>query len=163
MTATVVQVDQGGPGETTLFSIGKVAEELGISERTLRYYEQIGLISPAGHSPGGCRRYTASDIERVSHIRELQEVMGYSLEEIQDLLGAGDRLEAIRTAYRQSPEPAHQVKLVEEALETLEQLRARIQAKLERLGTMLSEVDARSARYHQALDNLCEEGACTTR
>ncbi|PZS22868.1 MAG: MerR family transcriptional regulator [Acidimicrobiales bacterium] len=156
MTGTMTEMGQAGPGETTYLSIGKVAEQLGVSERTLRYYEQIGLLTPGGHSPGGCRRYTARDIERVTHIRELQEVMGYSLEEIHELLGARDRLEAIRTAYHQAPEPADQAELVQEALRTLDQLRARVQAKVERLGRILAELDARSLRYHQALEDLTE-------
>lgn len=154
MTGTTMEAGQSRDGETTLFSIGKVAEQVGVSERTLRYYEQIGLLTPAAHSPGGCRRYTRQDIDRVTHVRELQQVMGYSLDEIHGLLGARDRLEAIRAAYHQAPEPADQVELVEEALGTLDQLRIRVRAKVERLGRILAELDARSARYHKALEEL---------
>ncbi len=151
-----------GPGEPALLSIGKVAEQVGVSERTLRYYEQIGLLVPAGHSPGGCRRYTRADIDRVAHIRELQSVMGYSLEEIHDLLRAQDRLDAIRSAYHQAPEPARQAHLLEEALVTLDQLRERVQAKSERLGRILATLDAKAARYRQALGELREAEAVTT-
>ncbi|MGH8921747.1 MAG: MerR family transcriptional regulator, partial [Actinomycetes bacterium] len=59
-----------------LLGIGKAAEELGVSERALRYYQQIGLLTPSGRTPGGLRRYSAADLDRVRRIRELQRLLG---------------------------------------------------------------------------------------
>ncbi|MGH9071306.1 MAG: MerR family transcriptional regulator [Acidimicrobiales bacterium] len=128
-------------------SIGQVAQRLGISDRTLRYYEEVGLITPGGHSPGGCRRYCAQDIERVAHIRELQEVMGYSLEEIQRILSARNQLDTIGTARASVSASEDQHQLLEEAFETLELFRTRVRAKLERLERISAELEATAALY----------------
>ncbi|MGH9063366.1 MAG: MerR family transcriptional regulator [Acidimicrobiales bacterium] len=152
--------DTAGPGgrlgdtaghapDGELLAIGRVAELVGVSERTLRYYEEIGLVVPASHSPGRCRRYTDEDVQRVARIRELQEVMGYSLEEIHAILAADDRFDAIRIAYRRDQEPAEQVRLLEEAMTMVDEQRIRVWAKVERLNRILAELDARSARYHE--------------
>ncbi len=66
-------------GPDDLLKIGTVATRLGISERTLRYYEEVGLLAPHLRRPGGCRRYGTADVERVQRIRELQSLMGFNL------------------------------------------------------------------------------------
>jgi DNA-binding transcriptional MerR regulator len=65
------------------YRIGEVAEAAGVSTRTLRYYEELGLVSPSGHSPGGARRYSDADLARVLRIRELQHLVGFNLEAIE--------------------------------------------------------------------------------
>ncbi|MGH9127894.1 MAG: MerR family transcriptional regulator [Acidimicrobiales bacterium] len=137
-----------------LMAIGKVAELVGVSERTLRYYEEVGLLTPTGHSPGGCRRYVADDVERVSQIRELQEVMGYSLEEIQSILALKDRMAAIRTEWHGGAEHDEQVALLAEAMSSVEGTRARVRAKAERLQRILAELDATVARYQAVAERL---------
>lgn len=137
-----------GPEEARL-AIGEVAQLARVSERTLRYYEELGLLVPAGHSPGGCRRYAPAAVGRLVHIRELQEVMGYSLEEIQAILEAGDRLEAYQAASLTEMEMEPQRRLAEEALATIARLRERVRAKLARLERILVELDAASATYER--------------
>lgn len=156
------------PYQAPLLPIGKVAEQLGLSERTLRYYEEVGLITPGSHSPGGCRRYTPDDVARVAQIRELVEVMGYSLEEIQSILEVGDRLAVIGTTIHAGADPDEHRRLLEEATVTLELMRSRVRMKLERLGRISSDLDATSARCRRALEGFrttidpqphpCEEG-----
>ena len=50
------------------YRIGEVAERFGVSTRTLRYYEEVGLIVPSGKSPGGSRRYSDADITRIERV-----------------------------------------------------------------------------------------------
>jgi len=67
----------GAPGAApTLLPIGEAATRLGVSTRTLRYYEELGLVAPSGRTQGGSRRYAEPDVERVQHVRELQQVLG---------------------------------------------------------------------------------------
>lgn len=68
-----------------LFRIGELAARAGVSERTLRYYEELGLISPSGVSPGGFRLYTETDLRRVLVIKVFKD-LGLSLEQIRELL-----------------------------------------------------------------------------
>lgn len=73
------------------YQIGEVADEVGLSLRTIRYYEEIGLVTPSGRTDGGFRLYTDTDIERLRLVKALKPV-GMSLETMADLLNAADRL-----------------------------------------------------------------------
>lgn len=85
-----------GPKE--LSQIGGVAERLGVSTRTIKYYEELGLVSPENRSPGGFRLYNASDVERLERILRLKG-MGFSLAAIREFLAVRDAAkEATREA-----------------------------------------------------------------
>ena len=135
--------DQSG-----LWKIGVVAARLGVSERTLRYYDEVGLVRPADHGPGGSRRYCEADIERVKRVRELQELMGFNLEEIRSIISADDRLGSLRDRYRDSADQNHQRHLLEEADRVLADVRAQVVGKLGRLEAFLAELDLRIERHH---------------
>src|ERR1700727_447084 len=81
-----------------LLGIGAAAERAGVSERALRYYQQLGLLVPAC-TPGGLRRYSEEDLARVARIRELQTLLGLNLDEIAVVLRNEDRLAQIRLSY----------------------------------------------------------------
>ncbi|NNN20182.1 MAG: MerR family transcriptional regulator, partial [Acidimicrobiaceae bacterium] len=91
--------------EAKLVRIGVVAERIGISERTLRYYEEFGLVTPSAYSRGGARLYDENVINRVSHIRSLQSLMGFNLDEIKDILSVEDNLDQLRNEYRMGTKP----------------------------------------------------------
>ncbi|MGW0500532.1 MerR family transcriptional regulator [Streptomyces sp. NPDC003007] len=73
--------------------IGEVAERTGLSLRTIRHYEEVGLVIPSARSKGGFRLYTESDVERLMVIRRMKP-LDFSLEEMRDLLDITDRLAA---------------------------------------------------------------------
>ena len=73
--------------------IGTVAETVGLSLRTIRYYEEIGLVTPSGRTDGGFRLYTDVDIDRLRLAKALKPV-GMSLETMGELLSRADALEA---------------------------------------------------------------------
>jgi DNA-binding transcriptional MerR regulator len=76
-----------GETEPVLWRIGEVAKLTGVTTRTLRYWEELGLLRPSNHSPSGERLYVATDLARVTRIRKLQGLLGLSLAEIQAVLG----------------------------------------------------------------------------
>src|ERR1700722_15386113 len=82
-----------------LLGIGAAATRLGVSERALRYYQQLGLLVPARTTPGGLRRYSPADLARVERIRELQTLLGLNLDEIAVLLRNEDRIAQIRQTW----------------------------------------------------------------
>jgi DNA-binding transcriptional MerR regulator len=131
------------------YRIGEVAKAAGVSTRTLRYYEELGLVSPSGHSPGGARRYSESDLARVLRIRELQELVGFNLDEIKTIVAAEARLEELRSEYREGHTPQRERELVAEAIAINDKLREEMQAKLSRLETFLADLDARAALYRR--------------
>ncbi|MFE7121737.1 MerR family transcriptional regulator [Streptomyces sp. NPDC057654] len=73
--------------------IGEVAERTELSLRTIRHYEETGLVVPSARSQGGFRLYTEADVARLMVIRRMKP-LGFSLEEMRDLLSATDRLDS---------------------------------------------------------------------
>ena len=71
-----------------------------MSARTLRYYEELGLLSPSLYTAGGERRYTLDDLAHLQRILELREVLGMNLEEIREFLSLETRLDELRASYR---------------------------------------------------------------
>lgn len=75
-------------GEQTM-KIGEVAERTALSIRSLRHYDELGLVSPSAHSPGGFRLYTEADVERLLLIRRMKP-LGFSLDRMKDFCRALD-------------------------------------------------------------------------
>ncbi|MGN7969169.1 MerR family transcriptional regulator [Microbacterium sp. 22296] len=73
--------------------IGELAERTGLSIRTLRHYDEIGLLRPSARSDGGFRLYTVDDESRLLLIRRMKP-LGYSLEQMGELLAVVDGLDA---------------------------------------------------------------------
>lgn len=73
--------------------IGELAERTGLSIRTLRHYDEIGLLRPSARSDGGFRLYTSDDESRLLLIRRMKP-LGYSLEQMGELLTVVDGLDA---------------------------------------------------------------------
>ncbi|WP_069386702.1 MerR family transcriptional regulator [Cellulosimicrobium cellulans] len=73
--------------------IGAVAERTGLSLRTLRHYDDVGLVRPSARSDGGFRLYTEADVERLLLIRRMKP-LGFTLEEMAELLELVDRLDS---------------------------------------------------------------------
>lgn len=71
--------------QSDLLKIGDFAKLANTNLRTLRYYEELGLLQPASRSQGGFRYYRATDAHRVQMIRDLQE-LGLHLDRIRDLM-----------------------------------------------------------------------------
>lgn len=74
-----------------LLQIGDVAEAVGLSLRTIRYYEEMGLVLPSSRSKGGFRLYTDGDVARLRVIKRMKP-LGFSIEDMLDLLTVLDQL-----------------------------------------------------------------------
>lgn len=141
-------------GDNELHSIGAAASLLGISERALRYYQQLGLINPCGRTPGGMRRYSDEDLARVSRIRELQTLLGLELDEIATILHKEDRIAEIRQRYRdERTTAAERRQLLREGLELQEHLRQTVEAKRSALEQFLADIDNKISRIKDLLSN----------
>jgi DNA-binding transcriptional MerR regulator len=134
--------------------IGEAAARVGVSSRTLRYYEELGLLTPSGRTPGGARRYTEDDIARLAHIRDLQELMGFNLEEILEVVRTEDRLATLRAEWLAGRPPERRAEILAEALQLNARLRSRVESKLARLGQFLDGLDAKRRRYHELQQEL---------
>lgn len=85
---------RGGSGGERM-QIGEVAARTGLSLRTIRYYEEVGLVTPTTRTPGGFRVYTEADAARLELVKRMKS-LEFTLEETRSLLAAlndlaGDR------------------------------------------------------------------------
>lgn len=123
--------------------IGEVAARTGLSLRTIRHYEETGLVTPSARSQGGFRLYTENDVARLMVVRRMKP-LGFTLDQMRDLLDATDRLdgdvvlgtgereallERVRTYQR---EAAEQVEKLRVQLSRAEDFEATLRARLER-------------------------------
>ena len=144
-----------------LLTIGPAAAAAGVTPRTLRYYEELGLLRPSGHSVRGARRYSELDLARIARIRELQQLMGFNLDEIGQILSAEDSLERIRGEYRSGkPTSRRRRELLAEAIEINDRLREQVRHKVSRIGGFLEELDAKAVRYRQIVEEI-DQGRVT--
>jgi DNA-binding transcriptional MerR regulator len=140
------------PDNERLLGIGAAAARVGVSERALRYYQQLGLIAPTSTTPGGLRRYSERDLARVERIRELQALLGLNLDEIAVVLHNEDRMAQIRLTYHdEHTSEEERQQLTRECLSLLESLRVTVEAKRSALGSFLGDLDARIARAKSLL------------
>jgi DNA-binding transcriptional MerR regulator len=145
MIAADEQFSISGPNSYTLFTIEQVSARTGLTKRTLRYYEEVGLVLPTGRTEGNYRRYSEDDIQRLERIKKLRDLLGFSLADIRELLYAEDERGHIKVAYQHETEAAakiaqldradelirSQLHLIEQKIEGLEQMRAGLLSKLE--------------------------------
>ncbi|WP_430500322.1 MerR family transcriptional regulator [Micromonospora trifolii] len=93
--------EQQGSGSATgrLMQIGEAAERVGLSIRTIRHYEEAGLIVPSARSEGGFRLYTEPDLDRLAVVKRMKP-LGFTLDEMRDLLTVLDALDTATGADR---------------------------------------------------------------
>jgi DNA-binding transcriptional MerR regulator len=135
--------------------IGEVAELTGTTPRTIRYYEEIGLMPGAGERTQGQHRvYSEADVERVREIIRLRDLLGLSLDQLAVLLDAETARAALRRELEHAEEPSKIRGLLEQALvhigTQLELVRERRQA----LGQLEEELVAKRRRVHKRLSEL---------
>jgi DNA-binding transcriptional MerR regulator len=146
-TKAAADVADPAGNDGPLLGIGAAAQRLGVSERALRYYQQLGLLVPACTTPGGLRRYSPADLARVERIRELQSLLGLNLDEIAVVLRNEDRIAQIRQTWHDeltSDEERRQ--LTRECLALQQSLRDTVEAKRAALESLLADLDARIGR-----------------
>lgn len=129
-----------------LYTIEQVATRTGLTKRTLRYYEEVGLLPPTERTEGNYRQYSEADIQRIEHIKRLRDLLGFSLNDIREMLEADDERGQIKEAYQHATEVEaklaqlersdelihNQLRLIEQKINGLEQLRQPLMERLER-------------------------------
>lgn len=125
-----------------------MAEQVGLTTRAIRYYEEQGLLEPAARSEGDYRLYDQSDVERLRFIRGLRDDAGFSLGHIRQLLEDEAARERNRERYRASDDPSERREILVDALARVERQIESLRHKAERLNGMIDEAEAR--RRHLA-------------
>jgi len=131
-----------------------VASELGLTTRSIRYYEELGLLSPAARSDGSYRLYDASDVERLKFIKGLRDDAGFSLAEISQLLEDEEARVRSREAFVHTDDPAKRREIVVGSLARVERQARILREKIGRLESMVAAVEARQERLTRRLADL---------
>jgi DNA-binding transcriptional MerR regulator len=126
--------------------IGEVAKLTGLTTRTLRYWEEIRLITPSGYRESGERVYSSEEVTRATRIRELQDVLGFSLAEVRMVLDAEAVFDALRRVYEGDPCDARLLQMIEEAIDANDRLMARLDDSLVRIHAFRDEHAAKAER-----------------
>jgi MerR family transcriptional regulator, repressor of the yfmOP operon len=150
----------GGETAEAGIRISDAATRAGVSARTLRYYEELGLLTPSLYTAGGERRYTLEDLNHLQRILELREVLGMNLDEIREFLKLETRLDELRASYRATKGAtskkarAEQKATLEEAMEVNESLARQISIKLARMDGFRTKLQSDARRCGELLAEL---------
>jgi DNA-binding transcriptional MerR regulator len=142
------------PAATTerTLRIGELADLSGTTPRTIRYYEEIGLLgSTSERTQGQHRCYTEADVERVSEIIRLRDLLGLSLEQLSQLLDAESARAHLRREYQQTEAPAERRRILEQALEHIGTQLALVQGRMHELEQLAGELEDKQKSVQQRL------------
>ncbi len=148
---------QTNGGEPRYMQIGEVAERTGLTQRTLRYYEEIGLLPPAARMEGGFRLYTEADVRRLENIVQLKRLLGISLAEIKRIVEADELLHQLRQERKRASDPAEKRAVIQQALEVLQEQLATIDGRIAQMQALRERYAHRLARLRERLAQLEEE------
>jgi DNA-binding transcriptional MerR regulator len=138
--------------------IGEVAELTGTTPRTIRYYEEIGLLPGAGAREQGKHRcYSQADVERVREIIRLRDLLGLSLDELSQLLEAETARAEIRHELQQSDDPRTRRRLLGEARGHITTQLDLVKRRRNELAELERELLERCARVDKKLEELAQD------
>jgi MerR family transcriptional regulator, repressor of the yfmOP operon len=141
--------------EEPRYRIGEAAERAGTTPRTIRYYEEVGLLpAPPSHEKGRHRTYGEGDVGRLQELIRLRDLLGVSLEELKSLVEAEEARAVLRDRWRRTEGAAGrraileqsrghitaQLALVRARREALDRLESELAGKLERIEALLAEL-----------------------
>lgn len=138
---------------TDLLRIHEVAAETGLTARSIRYYEQLGLLKPAARSEGSYRLYDADDLERLRFIAGLRNDAGFSLAEIGQMLEDEQARTRNRAVFRAGDPDAQRAALID-AVARIDRQLATLARKRDRLDEMMADAGARREHLLEHLADL---------
>lgn len=136
--------------------IGEAAAQAGLTPRTLRFYEETGLLQPPTRMEGGFRLYSDEDIQRLQLIKKMRNLLGFSLAQIKEMVEAEEERGHLREQIRSAPDrqsrlealrkaqtvTEYQLRMVEEKLSQLAEMRENLRHRLARNRDQQAELDS---------------------
>ena len=99
------------------YRIGEVAERVGVTTRTIRYYEELGLLGAGtDRAKGKHRLYTEADVARLQELIRLRDLLGLTLEELVALTEAEEARAVLRSEYAETTSDRERLRIVEAAI-----------------------------------------------
>jgi DNA-binding transcriptional MerR regulator len=131
------------------YRIGEVAELAGVTTRTIRYYEELGLLGgTASRTKGAHRLYTDADITRLQELIRLRDLLGLSLDELTALAEAEEARAALRNQWAESASDRERAQIVKAAIALIERQLELVRARAQRLSEFDDELTQKLSSLH---------------
>jgi MerR family transcriptional regulator, repressor of the yfmOP operon len=150
--------------EERRFRIGDLAKLTSTTPRTIRYYEEIGLLaSDEPREPGAHRTYGEEDLERLQELLRLRELLGVSLEELGELAAAETARASLRREWQEGIEdPVRQRQVLEQSLGHIENQLKLVRHRRDEIDALRGELETKRRRVRDRLRALGRRGGRTT-
>lgn len=130
--------------------IGEVAEQVGVTTRTIRYYEELGLLARGGGRTKGAHRfYTDADVVRLRELIRLRDLLGLSLDELLALAEAEEARAALRDQWYGDPSDEERIAILDRAIQLARQQLELVAARREKLDEFAGELEEKLERLHE--------------
>jgi DNA-binding transcriptional MerR regulator len=135
---------------TSALRIGEVAKRVGVTPRTIRYYEELGLLgSGTARDKGAHRTYAEADVGRLEELIRLRDLLGLSLEELVELTEAEEARAALRGRWQEDPSDEERLRILEEAIPHVERQLALVRGRQATLEEFARDLEAKLRRLRR--------------
>ena len=136
--------------EDRAFRIGEVAEQVGVTTRTIRYYEERGLLDRGDErAKGAHRQYTQADVDRLRELVRMRDLLGLTLEDLVTLAEAEEERAALRDQWHEDPTHEERISILDRALDVAQRQLDLVRTRQQALADFASELEARIASLHE--------------
>lgn len=144
--------------------IGELAQVAGTTTRTIRYYEEIGLLPAAdARAPGSHRLYGPGDVGRLTELVRLKDLLGLTLDELGELMAAEDARASLRDEWHEgTPEPGRRREILDEAVALIDRQLTLVRRRRDEIASLEAELHARRASLGDRLEELDTRCAATS-
>lgn len=145
--------------DEALLRIGDVAELTGLTQRTIRYYEEVGLLMAPTRTEGDFRLYSRRDVTRLAEIVRLKNLLGFSLGEIRKIVEGEETRTQLRSEYQATEDATVRLSKLHQALEVAQSQLGLVTSKIAQMQELRGELETRIARYERMKVELQESEA----
>jgi DNA-binding transcriptional MerR regulator len=132
------------------YRIGEVAERVGVTTRTIRYYEERGLLGgEAARAKGAHRLYTETDITRLQELIRLRDLLGLTLDELVGLAEGQEARAALRDQWAESTTDEERARIVEASIEVVERQLELVRGRQQRLAEFADQLAEKLRSLHE--------------
>ena len=129
--------------EERTLRIGEVAERVGVTTRTIRYYEERGLLDRGDRTKGAHRHYDEADVNRLNELIRLRDLLGLTLEELVELAEAEEARAALRDQWHGDPTDEERLAIIDEAMVLVGRQLELVSVRQQKLADFAAELEER--------------------
>ncbi len=136
--------------------IGEVARLVGVTTRTIRYYEELGLLGQSERRKGSHRVYGEADVKRLQEMIRLRDLLGLSLDELVEVVEAEEAREVLRTRWETTPDDNERLQIISAATPLVERQLELVRARRSALRQFAAELEEKLEQMRSCREELEE-------